>query len=69
MTTISLRRHQFAVQAPVRLRSLLRQQLGLWYARARQRAQLAQLSDQQLVDIGISRSEALKEAAKPFWQA
>lgn len=41
----------------------------LWMARSRQRKQLAQLEDYQLEDIGISRSQALAEAAKPFWQA
>ncbi len=41
---------------------------GSWYRRARQRRQLADLSDRQLADIGISRAEACAEAGKPFWQ-
>jgi uncharacterized protein YjiS (DUF1127 family) len=41
----------------------------LWYQRARQRRQLAQLSDAQLDDIGVNRAEARAEAAKPFWCA
>ena len=41
---------------------------GTWHQRARQRRQLAELSDRQLADIGISRVEARTEAAKPFWQ-
>jgi uncharacterized protein YjiS (DUF1127 family) len=36
-------------------------------ALARQRRQLAGLSDEQLADIGITRSEAEAEAARPFW--
>jgi uncharacterized protein YjiS (DUF1127 family) len=40
-----------------------------WQQRARQRRQLAELDDRQLDDIGISRAEALCEAAKPFWRA
>jgi uncharacterized protein YjiS (DUF1127 family) len=40
-----------------------------WFQRARQRRQLAELSDRQLADIGISRTEACAEAGKPFWQA
>ena len=39
----------------------------LWQARASQRRQLADLSAEQLSDIGISRSAALEESAKPFW--
>ena len=38
-----------------------------WDARARSRRALAQLSDQQLEDIGISRGRASTEAARPFW--
>lgn len=39
-----------------------------WQQRARQRRQLAGLDDWQLEDIGISRAEAQREAAKPFWR-
>lgn len=41
---------------------------GLWYDRAHQRHQLSQLSPRQLKDIGVSRSCANAEAAKPFWK-
>ncbi|ARU59451.1 hypothetical protein OLMES_5471 [Oleiphilus messinensis] len=34
---------------------------------ARQRRELAQLSDAQLKDIGISRVDALQEAERSFW--
>ncbi len=40
----------------------------LWYQRARQRRALARLEDWQLDDIDISREQAQREAAKPFWQ-
>lgn len=43
--------------------------LGVWRQRARQRHQLLTLSDRQLDDIGVSREQADREAAKPFWQA
>ena len=43
--------------------------LQVWYQRARQRRQLAQLDDRALQDIGISRVQAETEAAKPFWQS
>jgi uncharacterized protein YjiS (DUF1127 family) len=41
---------------------------GRYYALARQRHALSQLSDHQLKDIGITRVDAMQEAAKPFWQ-
>lgn len=40
----------------------------LWYQRDRQRHALASLSDSVLKDIGLSRSEALREYDKPFWR-
>ncbi len=41
--------------------------LQLWMDRYAQRKQLMQLSDMQLVDIGLSRKEANIEAKRPFW--
>ncbi len=32
------------------------------------RKQLRELSDQQLLDIGLSREQAWEEACKPFWR-
>ena len=49
------------------LRSWLRT-FGLWCARSRQRRALADLDDRLLKDIGVSRSAAAREAAKPFWR-
>ena len=43
--------------------------LYLWSTRAHQRARLAELDDRMLKDIGLGRSEAYREAAKPFWLA
>jgi uncharacterized protein YjiS (DUF1127 family) len=45
--------------------------IRLWIARSRQRRHLAALvtwDDHLLKDIGVSRDDALREAAKPFWQ-
>ena len=36
--------------------------------RINQRRELSQLDDRMLADIGITRSQALKEASKPFWK-
>jgi uncharacterized protein YjiS (DUF1127 family) len=51
-------------------RSAFRQFEGLlrtWLERGRQRRALGQLDDRLLRDIGATRTEAAREAAKPFW--
>ena len=40
----------------------------IWMARSRQRNELAELNNYLLDDIGVTREEALREAAKPFWR-
>ncbi len=40
-----------------------------WLDRRAQRRQLARLDPRLLKDIGVSRTEALREARKPFWKA
>ena len=45
--------------------------LQKWLSRHRQRKALRDLAEQDqhlLRDIGLSRAEALREAAKPFWR-
>ena len=34
----------------------------------RQRRALARLDTDQLADLGLTRAQALREAARPFWQ-
>ena len=41
--------------------------LRRWRVLARQRRELAELSDRMLKDIGLSRVDALREARRPFW--
>lgn len=43
------------------------QVIGVWIERSRERRALANLDDRLLDDVGISRSEATREIAKPFW--
>ncbi len=38
-----------------------------WHELARQRRQLASLSDEMLKDIGRSRADIEWEASRPFW--
>jgi uncharacterized protein YjiS (DUF1127 family) len=42
----------------------------LWAARRAQRRALGELAEQShlLADIGLTRAQALHEAAKPFWR-
>jgi uncharacterized protein YjiS (DUF1127 family) len=40
-----------------------------WRHRHVTRRQLRELNDCALQDIGLTRSEALREARKPFWRA
>ncbi|MEH6627272.1 MAG: DUF1127 domain-containing protein [Motiliproteus sp.] len=42
--------------------------LKSWHERAKQRQALAELDDELLGDIGISKTEAMREANKPFWK-
>ena len=41
--------------------------IKLWRTLSIQRAELANMSDEMLRDIGISRAEAEFEAHRPFW--
>jgi uncharacterized protein YjiS (DUF1127 family) len=45
-----------------------RRLIRLWAARRDQRRALGGLSAQQLDDIGLTRTQARREAAKPFWK-
>ena len=40
-----------------------------WQARAEQRSHLAEIEDRLLDDAGLTRADADREAAKPFWRA
>jgi uncharacterized protein YjiS (DUF1127 family) len=42
--------------------------LGAWRRRRFERQRLTELDDHLLRDIGLTRGEALREVAKPFWQ-
>jgi uncharacterized protein YjiS (DUF1127 family) len=43
--------------------------IGTWFERSRQRRALADLDDRLLRDIGVTCTQARREAAKPFWSA
>jgi uncharacterized protein YjiS (DUF1127 family) len=43
--------------------------LHVWRERQRQRRELAQWTNRDLHDIGLSWSDVASEAEKPFWRA
>jgi uncharacterized protein YjiS (DUF1127 family) len=42
--------------------------MGAWIERSRQRHALAELDGRLLEDIGVTRAQAAREIAKPFWR-
>jgi uncharacterized protein YjiS (DUF1127 family) len=47
----------------------LTSRVQLWISRWRQREELTHWSDRDLHDVGLSWSEVVREAEKPFWRA
>jgi uncharacterized protein YjiS (DUF1127 family) len=47
----------------------LSETLHIWRQRQLQRRQLAELSERDRHDVGLSWSDAVYEAEKPFWRA
>ena len=41
----------------------------IWRKRQRDRRQLAELTARELHDVGLSWSDVMREAEKPFWRA
>jgi uncharacterized protein YjiS (DUF1127 family) len=67
LTTLTVGRHDFATWRTVSASWRL---IQFWAARRRLRLTLHKLADAPhlLADIGITHGQALREAAKPFWQ-
>ncbi len=58
--------------SPISLADLARQPFAAllaWQARVSERAHLRALDDRLLKDMGLSRADVAREAAKPFWRA
>jgi uncharacterized protein YjiS (DUF1127 family) len=47
----------------------LSETLHVWRERVRQRRELARWTDRDLHDVGLSWSDIVDEAEKPFWRA
>jgi uncharacterized protein YjiS (DUF1127 family) len=56
-----------AIRPAVRGLLALPRLLATWHKRWEQRQAMRDLSEHMLRDMGISRYDALREAAKPFW--
>ena len=69
MNTLTLNYHRYTDRSWQPPGGKLSDLMMIWYQRAHQRNQLAQLDARELRDMGISRAQAAAEAAKPFWQA
>lgn len=69
MSTFSTSRTDVSLRSSSRGSTLLRVVAMIEMAVERRRSRLAllEMSDAQLKDIGISRSEAYREANRPFW--
>jgi uncharacterized protein YjiS (DUF1127 family) len=63
--------HVELLRRPILRRSFLhalQARLAVWSARARERRLLLALDDRSLKDLGLSRADARREAARPFWR-
>jgi uncharacterized protein YjiS (DUF1127 family) len=47
----------------------LSEMVHIWRDRQRQRRELTQWTERDLRDVGLSWSEVIREAEKPFWRA
>lgn len=69
-----LERHSAAQMRAWRIRGALAlltvvvERVETFASKRRTRSALLELSDSQLKDIGLSRSEAYREAVRPFWR-
>jgi uncharacterized protein YjiS (DUF1127 family) len=70
MTTIVIRSTIDRRRNKRRLRLVTRilEVLATWHDRSVQRRSLGSLSDYQLHDMGLSRSQIFHEIEKPFWR-
>ena len=52
----------------INIAKLLRQKIALWRRNSQGRYQLAEFSEHQLKDIGITPCQRMEEIRKHFWQ-
>lgn len=68
--THTVARRAFVPSVPVAkgMLSMALSMLGLWYDRHCERRHLAEMPADRLIDIGVTREAARKEASKYFWE-
>jgi uncharacterized protein YjiS (DUF1127 family) len=66
---MSIYSHQSMINHHGSILTQIAETLHVWRERVRRRRALAQWSDRDLHDVGISRSDIINEAEKPFWRA
>lgn len=64
----ALTKKNYTVHRPAVSRGLLAT-ARLWQSRIEERARLQEAPESLLSDIGVTRADAEREAAKPFWRA
>ncbi len=57
-----------SLSSPVQVLIYLSDLLSDWEGRARERRTLAEMSNHLLKDLGLSRTDARREAEKPLWR-
>jgi uncharacterized protein YjiS (DUF1127 family) len=67
MSVRTLDRGRTAATAPARPGAGVLATLRAWTERWRHRTRLLELDDRMLRDVGLSRADVEREAAKPFW--
>ena len=68
-THISIQHNQAKAPFLARHWADLTAKAATWRQRAQARQALAQMSERDLKDIGLSQTQAVFEANKPFWSA
>ena len=68
-THISVQHNQARAGFFARLWPDVSARVAVWRQRALERKALVQMSERDLRDIGLSQSQAVFEASKPFWSA
>ncbi|HUA56786.1 MAG TPA: DUF1127 domain-containing protein [Candidatus Sulfotelmatobacter sp.] len=69
ITATDGRRRRLPAHPTVRVVGGMLARLRGWQVRARQRREIAALTERDLRDIGLTRAQLQSELGKPFWRA
>jgi uncharacterized protein YjiS (DUF1127 family) len=68
MHAIARRHASVHASSPLSLVSRLAGEIRTWRRRARERTELARMSEAELHDIGVTSTDRWAEINKPFWR-